>query len=178
MRKPTTPARQRRLAIQCHQDLLALIQPNPPLANPFVPQSSLPEYKPSDWRAPANPGPRAGGPECAQSSAAFAVNQPVTVTPARLWAGRPFRFSPRVTKTACAVVLGICRGGKGPPARASGRERVSRQGEGGRGLFPPGLFIPNSEIKMAGMRQAVGAETVWKNRRHTRRGLVRFFQTV
>jgi len=26
---------------------------------------------------------------------------------------------------------------------------------------------------MAGMRQAVGAETVWKNRRHTRRGLVR-----
>ena len=34
-------------------------------------------------------------------------------------------------------------------------------------------LIPNSEIKMAGMRQAVGAETVWKNRRHTRRGLVR-----
>jgi len=37
---------------------------------------------------------------------------------------------------------------------------------------------PNSEIKMAGMRQDVGAETLWKNRRHTRRGLVRFFQTV
>jgi hypothetical protein len=31
---------------------------------------------------------------------------------------------------------------------------------------------------MAGMRQAVGAETVWKNRSHTRSGLVRFFQTV
>jgi hypothetical protein len=25
-------------------------------------------------------------------------------------------------------------------------------------------FSPNSEIKMAGMRQDVGAETVWKNR--------------
>jgi hypothetical protein len=35
-----------------------------------------------------------------------------------------------------------------------------------------------SEIEMAGMRQAVGAETVWKNRSHTRGGLVRFFQTV
>ena len=31
---------------------------------------------------------------------------------------------------------------------------------------------------MAGMRQEVGAETVWKNRSHTRRGLVRFFQIV
>jgi hypothetical protein len=31
---------------------------------------------------------------------------------------------------------------------------------------------------MAGMRQDVGAETIWKNRSHTRRGLVRFFQTV
>jgi hypothetical protein len=31
---------------------------------------------------------------------------------------------------------------------------------------------------MAGMRQAVGAETIWKNRSHTRSGLVRFFQTV
>jgi FKBP-type peptidyl-prolyl cis-trans isomerase FklB len=28
------------------------------------------------------------------------------------------------------------------------------------------------------MRQAVGAETIWKNRSHTRSGLVRFFQTV
>jgi hypothetical protein len=28
-------------------------------------------------------------------------------------------------------------------------------------------------MKMAGMRQDVGAETLWKNRRHTRRGLVR-----
>jgi len=37
---------------------------------------------------------------------------------------------------------------------------------------------PKSEIKMAGMRQEVGAETVWKNRSHTRSGLVRFFQTV
>jgi hypothetical protein len=37
---------------------------------------------------------------------------------------------------------------------------------------------PKSEIKMAGMGQAVGAETVWKNRSHTRSGLVRFFQTV
>jgi len=37
----------------------------------------------------------------------------------------------------------------------------------------PPRFNPNSEIKMAGMRQAVGAETVWKNRRPTRRGLVR-----
>jgi len=42
---------------------------------------------------------------------------------------------------------------------------------GGRWHFP--VIIPNSEIKMAGMRQAVGAETLWKNRRHTRRGLVR-----
>jgi len=39
-------------------------------------------------------------------------------------------------------------------------------------------FNPNSENKMAGMRQDVGAETFWKNRRHTRRGLARFFQTV
>jgi hypothetical protein len=31
---------------------------------------------------------------------------------------------------------------------------------------------------MAGMRQDVGAETFWKNRSHTRSGLVRFFQTV
>jgi hypothetical protein len=31
---------------------------------------------------------------------------------------------------------------------------------------------------MAGMRQAVGAEMVWKNRSHIRRGLVRLFQTV
>jgi hypothetical protein len=31
---------------------------------------------------------------------------------------------------------------------------------------------------MAAMRQDVGAETVWKNRIHTRSGLVRFFQTV
>jgi hypothetical protein len=31
---------------------------------------------------------------------------------------------------------------------------------------------------MAGMRQAVGAETVWKNRSHTHSGLVRFFQNV
>jgi len=40
------------------------------------------------------------------------------------------------------------------------------------------FFIPKSEIKIAGMRQAVGAETVWKNRSHTRSGLMRFFQTV
>ena len=39
-------------------------------------------------------------------------------------------------------------------------------------------FIPISEIKMAGMRQDVGAETLWKNCRHTRSGLVKFFQTV
>jgi hypothetical protein len=31
---------------------------------------------------------------------------------------------------------------------------------------------------MAGMCQDVGAETVWKNRSHTRSGLVRFFQSV
>jgi hypothetical protein len=31
---------------------------------------------------------------------------------------------------------------------------------------------------MTWMRQDVGAETVWKNRCHTRSGLVRFFQTV
>jgi hypothetical protein len=31
---------------------------------------------------------------------------------------------------------------------------------------------------MAGLRQAVDAETLWKNRSHTRSGLVRFFQTV
>jgi hypothetical protein len=37
---------------------------------------------------------------------------------------------------------------------------------------------PKSEIEMAGMRQNVGAETLWKNRSHTRSGLVRFFQTV
>jgi hypothetical protein len=29
---------------------------------------------------------------------------------------------------------------------------------------------------MAGMRQAVGAETVWKNRSHTHSGLVSFFK--
>jgi hypothetical protein len=39
-------------------------------------------------------------------------------------------------------------------------------------------FNPKSEIEMAGMRQAVGTETVWKNRSHTRSGLVRFFQIV
>jgi len=33
------------------------------------------------------------------------------------------------TKTAWEVVLGICRGGKGPQGRASGRERVTRRGE-------------------------------------------------
>ena len=53
---------------------------------------------------------------------------------------------------------------------------------GGPGFILPShrsiILSPNSEIKMAGMRQDVGAETVWKNRRHTRRGLVRFFQTV
>jgi hypothetical protein len=38
--------------------------------------------------------------------------------------------------------------------------------------------IPHKpEIKMAGMRQDAGAETVWKNRSHTHRVLVRFFQT-
>jgi hypothetical protein len=31
---------------------------------------------------------------------------------------------------------------------------------------------------MGKMRQDVGAETVWKNRSHTRSGLVRFFQPV
>jgi len=41
-----------------------------------------------------------------------------------------------------------------------------------------GFLNPNSEIKMAGTRQDVGAETLWKNRRHTRSGLVRFFQTI
>ncbi len=40
------------------------------------------------------------------------------------------------------------------------------------------MFNPKSEIKLAGMRQDVGAETLWKNRSHTRSGLVRFFQTV
>ena len=37
---------------------------------------------------------------------------------------------PRETKTAWEAVLGICRGGKGPPGRASGSERVTRRGEG------------------------------------------------
>ena len=37
----------------------------------------------SDWLAPTNPGPRDSVPECAQSSAAFAVNQPVTATTTR-----------------------------------------------------------------------------------------------
>jgi hypothetical protein len=46
------------------------------------------------------------------------------------------------------------------------------------GLDCPFWFDPKSEIEIAGMRQAVGAETVWKNRSHTRSGLVRFFQTV
>jgi hypothetical protein len=40
------------------------------------------------------------------------------------------------------------------------------------------VLNPKSEIKMAGMRQDIGAETVWKNRSHTRSGLVKFFQTV
>jgi hypothetical protein len=42
----------------------------------------------------------------------------------------------------------------------------------------PGQFEPKSEIIMAGMRQYVGAETLWKNRSHTRSGPVRFFQCV
>jgi len=48
------------------------------------------------------------------------------------------------------------------------------------GALEPLIIVenPNSEIKMAGMRQDVGAETLWKNRRHTRSGLVKFFQTV
>jgi len=33
------------------------------------------------------------------------------------------------TKTAWEAVLGICRGGKGPQGRASGRKRVTRRGE-------------------------------------------------
>jgi len=33
------------------------------------------------------------------------------------------------TKTAWEAVLGICRGGKGPQGRVSGRERVTRWGE-------------------------------------------------
>jgi hypothetical protein len=37
---------------------------------------------------------------------------------------------------------------------------------------------PKSEIEMARMRQAVGAETLWKNRSHTRGVPVIFFQTV
>ena len=55
----------------------------------------------------------------------------------------------------------------------------------GHGVLPPSRIFaakdklnPRSEIKMAGMRQDVGAETFWKNRSHTRSGLVRFFQTV
>ena len=47
-----------------------------------------------------------------------------------------------------------------------------------RRLATTARLYPKSEIKMAGMRQEVGAETVWKNRSHTRSGLVRFFQTV
>ena len=35
-----------------------------------------------------------------------------------------------VTKTAWEAVLGICRGGKGPQGRVSGRERVTRRGGG------------------------------------------------
>jgi len=33
-------------------------------------------------------------------------------------------------------------------------------------------------MKMAGMRQDIGAETLWKNCRHTRCGLVKFFQSL
>ena len=43
---------------------------------------------PSDWLALTMSGLRDSVPECAQSSAAFAVNQPVTVTTARLAAWR------------------------------------------------------------------------------------------
>ena len=43
---------------------------------------------------------------------------------------RQFSLSPRETKTAWEAVLGICRSGKGPQGRASGRERVTRRGEG------------------------------------------------
>ena len=39
---------------------------------------------------------------------------------------------PVENKTAWEAVFGICRGGKGPPGRASGRERVTRRGEGKR----------------------------------------------
>jgi hypothetical protein len=45
-------------------------------------------------------------------------------------------------------------------------------------LRPGRTFNLEAEIKMAGMRQAVGAETLWKNRSRARSGLVRFFQTV
>jgi hypothetical protein len=37
---------------------------------------------------------------------------------------------------------------------------------------------PKSEIKTSKMRQDVGAETLCKNRSHTRSGLVRFLQSV
>jgi hypothetical protein len=41
-----------------------------------------------------------------------------------------------------------------------------------------GVFNLKSEIEMGKLRQDVGAETPWKNRSHTRSGLVRFFQGV
>ena len=64
--------------------------------------------------------------ECAQSSAALA--QPPVEIPTRVTSpiiSGPFPLSPREAKIAWEAVLGICRGGKRPQGRASGRERVN-----------------------------------------------------
>jgi hypothetical protein len=45
-------------------------------------------------------------------------------------------------------------------------------------VWMAGVFNLKSEIEMGKLRQDVGAETPWKNRSHTRSGLVRFFQGV
>ena len=58
-----------------------------------------------------------------------------------------------------------------------GRLNDDNDQTGGAGSYPGNYATENSE-EPAGMRQDVGAETLWKNRRHTRSGLVRFFQTV
>ena len=87
------------------------IRPALPLSHPPMTQMPIARKLEDAWRGQASPVWRC----------------PKTFRPRQPLAPSPPRFSGE-TKTAWEAVLGICRGGKGPQGRASGRERVTRWG--------------------------------------------------
>jgi hypothetical protein len=87
------------------------IPPALPLSHPPMTQMPIARKLEDAWRGQASPVWRC----------------PKTFRPRPPLAPSPPRFSGE-TKTAWEAVLGICRGGKGPQGRASGRERVTRWG--------------------------------------------------